>query len=78
MPLPANTLTDGVVVISPLRWEDAAPHLAGEDAELVRWLNGGPGSRATVHAHVRSVFAKLGVSRQAELAVFILRLKQGA
>lgn len=53
MPVPANTLTDGVIVISPLRWEDAGPHLAGEDDELVRWLNGGPGTRATVHAHVR-------------------------
>jgi RimJ/RimL family protein N-acetyltransferase len=53
VPLPANTLTDGVIVISPLRWDDVDPHLAGEDAELVRWLNGGPGSRATVHAHVR-------------------------
>jgi RimJ/RimL family protein N-acetyltransferase len=53
VPLPANTLTDGVIVISPLRWADVAPHLAGEDEELVRWLNGGPGSRATVHAHIR-------------------------
>lgn len=53
MPLPANTLTDGVIVISPLRWDDVDPHLAGEDDELVRWLVGGPASRATVHAHVR-------------------------
>ncbi len=53
MPRPANTLTDGVVVISPLQWDDVEPHLAGEDDELVRWLSGGPGSRATVHAHVR-------------------------
>lgn len=53
MPLPANTLTDGVIVISPLQWADVTPHLAGEDEELVRWLNGGPGSPATVHAHVR-------------------------
>lgn len=53
VPLPGNTLTDGVVVISPLRWQDIEPHLAGEDAELVRWLQGGPGSRATVQAHVR-------------------------
>ena len=53
VPLPANTLTDGVVVISPLRWQDIEPHLAGEDAELVRWLQGGAGSRATVQAHVR-------------------------
>lgn len=53
VPLPANTLTDGVVVISPLRWQDISAYLAGEDAELVRWLHGGPGTRATVQAHVR-------------------------
>ncbi|WP_238191286.1 helix-turn-helix transcriptional regulator [Methylobacterium frigidaeris] len=32
----------------------------------------------TARSQLRQVFAKLGVSRQAELAVFILRLKQGA
>ncbi|MFP5021159.1 GNAT family N-acetyltransferase [Pseudonocardia phyllosphaerae] len=53
MPLPPNTLSDGVVVLSPLGWGDVEAHLAGEDAELVRWLNGGPGTRATVRAHVR-------------------------
>ena len=53
VPLPQNTLTDGVVEISPLRWADVEPHLAGEDAELVRWLHGGTGSLATVRAHVR-------------------------
>ncbi|MDT3396589.1 GNAT family N-acetyltransferase [Streptomyces sp. B1866] len=50
---PDLTLTDGEVVLSPLRLDDAAAHLAGEDAELVRWLNGGPGTRATVDAHLR-------------------------
>lgn len=53
MPLPTNTLSDDVVVLSPLGWDDVEPHLAGEDAELVRWLSGGRGSRATVRAHVR-------------------------
>nr|WP_255426877.1 GNAT family N-acetyltransferase [Pseudonocardia sp. C8] len=46
-------MADGVVVLSPLRWDDVEPHLAGEDAELIRWLNGGPGNLATVRAHVR-------------------------
>lgn len=53
MPLPSNTLADDVVVLSPLGWDDVEPYLAGEDAELVRWLSGGPGTRATVRAHVR-------------------------
>lgn len=53
MPRPSNTPADGVVVLSPLGWDDVEPHLAGEDAELVRWLSGGPGSLATVRAHVR-------------------------
>lgn len=53
MPLPANTLSDGVVVLSPLGWDDVEPHLAGEDAEWTRWLSGGPASLATVRAHVR-------------------------
>ncbi len=34
-------LSDGVIAIRPLRLEDAAAHLAGEDAETVRWLSGG-------------------------------------
>ncbi len=32
----------------------------------------------TARSQLRQIFAKLGVSRQSELAVFILRLKQGA
>ena len=53
VPRPSNTLADGVVVLSPLDWGDVEPHLAGEDAELVRWLSGGRGTRATVRAHIR-------------------------
>ena len=34
-------LSDGVIAIRPLRLEDAAAHVAGEDAETVRWLSGG-------------------------------------
>ena len=33
--------SDGVIGIRPLCLEDAAAHLAGEDAETVRWLSGG-------------------------------------
>ncbi len=50
-------LTDGVVVLCPLDLDDVAEHLAGEDDELVRWLNGGPGTRETVEAHVRACIA---------------------
>ena len=50
-------LTDGVVVLRPLDLDDVAEHLAGEDEELVRWLNGGPGTRETVEAHVRACMA---------------------
>lgn len=51
------TLADGVIVLRPLDLSDVAAHLAGEDEELVRWLNGGPGTRATVEAHVRACMA---------------------
>ncbi len=47
-------LTDGVVVHRPLDLGDIAEHLAGEDEELVRWLNGGPGTHETVEAHARA------------------------
>lgn len=50
-------LTDGVVVLAPLDLGDVAEHLAGEDEELIRWLNGGPGTRETVEAHVRACMA---------------------
>lgn len=50
-------LTDGVVVLRPLDLADVDEHLAGEDEDLVRWLNGGPGTRETVEAHVRACMA---------------------
>ncbi|MEU5384792.1 GNAT family N-acetyltransferase [Kitasatospora cineracea] len=46
-------LSDGVVTLSPLRPDDVRAHLAGEDELLVRWLNGGPGTREGVEAYVR-------------------------
>ncbi|MEV0349902.1 GNAT family N-acetyltransferase [Nonomuraea sp. NPDC050680] len=46
-------LSDGTVTLSPLGLNDVDAHLAGEDDQLVRWLNGGPGTRAAVEAHVR-------------------------
>ncbi|MEV6160330.1 GNAT family N-acetyltransferase [Streptomyces sp. NPDC052052] len=46
-------LFDGTVTLSPLRLDDVDAHLAGEDELLVRWLNGGPGTREGVEAYVR-------------------------
>jgi RimJ/RimL family protein N-acetyltransferase len=48
-------ISDGVIVLRPLRVEDAADHLAGEDAELVRWLNGGPGTTGSVRRYVEQI-----------------------
>jgi RimJ/RimL family protein N-acetyltransferase len=42
-----------MLTLSPLRLEDAAAHLAGEDTELVRWLNGGQGTLPGVQAYIR-------------------------
>ncbi|MFF7442847.1 GNAT family N-acetyltransferase [Streptomyces sp. NPDC008122] len=47
------SLSDGVIALSPLCLGDAEAHLAGEDEALVRWLNGGPGTREGVEAYVR-------------------------
>jgi RimJ/RimL family protein N-acetyltransferase len=46
-------LSDGIITLSPLRLDDAEPHLRGEDELLVRWLNGGPGTREGVEAYIR-------------------------
>ncbi|MFF5705482.1 GNAT family N-acetyltransferase [Streptomyces sp. NPDC012794] len=46
-------LSDGTITLSPLRLDDVEAHLAGEDELLVRWLNGGPGTREGVEAYVR-------------------------
>lgn len=52
---PGSRLDDGTVVLVPLRVSDAADHFAGEDAALVRWLNGGPGSLEGVRDHLQRV-----------------------
>lgn len=41
-------LSDGIITLSPLRLDDVEAHLAREDELLVRWLNGGPGTREGV------------------------------
>jgi RimJ/RimL family protein N-acetyltransferase len=41
-------LTDGVIFLRPLTAEDAVDHLAGEDVELAKWLNGGQSTFADV------------------------------
>ncbi|MFI0421537.1 GNAT family N-acetyltransferase [Spongiactinospora sp. 9N601] len=46
-------VSDGVVTLSPLCLDDLEAHLAGEDEELVRWLNGGPGTREGTEAYIR-------------------------
>ncbi|GHE09636.1 GNAT family N-acetyltransferase [Streptomyces alanosinicus] len=46
-------LSDGIIALSPLRLDDAETHLAGEDEPMVRWLSGGPGTRAGVEAYIR-------------------------
>ncbi|MGW2654603.1 GNAT family N-acetyltransferase [Streptomyces sp. NPDC001478] len=46
-------LSDGTIELTPLGPEDLEPHLAGEDAELARRLNGGPGTREGVAAYLR-------------------------
>ncbi|MGC5009498.1 GNAT family N-acetyltransferase [Streptosporangium sp. DT93] len=48
-----SRLSDGTVTLTPLCLDDVEAHLAGEDDQLVRWLNGGPGTRAGVEAHIR-------------------------
>ncbi|WP_378739200.1 GNAT family N-acetyltransferase [Nocardia brasiliensis] len=44
-------ISDGVVALRPITVADAEAHLAGEDDELARWLNGGRGTLETVVRH---------------------------
>lgn len=44
-------LSDGVIALRPITVADAEAHLAGEDEELARWLNGGPGTLQSVVEH---------------------------
>jgi RimJ/RimL family protein N-acetyltransferase len=45
-------LTDEVIRLSPLCLKDVDAHLAGEDAELVRWLSGGISTRQSVETYI--------------------------
>ena len=54
VPLDAE-LTDGVITLRPLTALDATAHLAGEDHELVMWLNVGLGTPETVRSHIERV-----------------------
>lgn len=47
------SLSDGTITLTPLRLDDVEAHLMGEDRLLIRWLNGGPGTRDGVEAYVR-------------------------
>lgn len=44
--------TDSTITLRPLSHDDAADQLAGEDAELVRWLYGDESTPATVHRYI--------------------------
>jgi hypothetical protein len=46
-------LPDGITTLFPLHLDDGDAHLAGEDELLVRYLNGGPGTREGVEAYFR-------------------------
>lgn len=48
----ANDLSDGVIFLRPLQLHDAADHLAGEDAEIARWLSGGRSTLADVQRYI--------------------------
>ncbi len=49
---PIPSLTDSVIRIRPLTQADAPAHLAGEDDEMAKWLNGGRSTAATVQASI--------------------------
>ena len=47
-------LTDGIIFLRPLRAEDAADQLAGEDEEMAKWVSGGRSTPASVQAFIRN------------------------
>lgn len=49
---PILSLTDGVIRLHPLTQAYAGAHLAGEDDELAKWLNGGHSSAAAVRGAI--------------------------
>lgn len=53
-------LADGELILSPLNPDDVHAHLAGEDDLLVRWLNGGPSTRAGTEKYFRHCMEQWG------------------
>lgn len=49
---PVPSVTDGVIQLRPLTQADAGAHLAGEDEEMAKWLNGGRSTAATVQTAI--------------------------
>jgi len=49
---PTPDLIDGVIRLRPLTQADADAHLAGEDDEMAKWLNGGRSTAATVQVAI--------------------------
>jgi RimJ/RimL family protein N-acetyltransferase len=49
---PIPSLTDGVIRLRPLTQADADAHLAGEDDEMAKWLNGGHSTSTTVNTAI--------------------------
>jgi len=50
--VPIPSLNDGIIQLRPLTQADAPAHLAGEDEEMAKWLNGGRSTPATVKAAI--------------------------
>jgi len=46
-------VTDGVIFLRPLTMAGAAAHLAGEDDEMAKWLNGGRSTLASVEGYIQ-------------------------
>lgn len=49
---PIPSLADGVIQLRPLTQADASAHLAGEDEEMAKWLNGGRSTDTTVQTAI--------------------------
>lgn len=49
------TLTDGVVRLRPITHADGPAMIAGEDAEITRWLTGAPATPASTTAYLDRV-----------------------
>ena len=56
-----------MIFLRPLRAEDAADHLAGEDSEMAKWLSGGRSTLANVEAYIEQNLEnwRIGAPRRA-------------